>query len=70
MTKERASAEGEGSARTTEGAESGPSGNLQEHWLGRSLRRMYDDALQEPMPDSLRDLLEELARRDKEEQKD
>jgi hypothetical protein len=39
--------------------------NLHEHWLGRSLRRMYDDALQEPIPDGLRDLLEELERRDR-----
>jgi hypothetical protein len=34
-------------------------------WLSRSLRRIYDETLQEPIPDSLRGLLEELERRDK-----
>jgi hypothetical protein len=50
----------------TDGAGDGRSApSMTEHWLGRSLRRMYDDALQEPIPESLRDLLEELERRDR-----
>jgi hypothetical protein len=34
-------------------------------WLTRSLRRIYDETLQEPIPDNLRTLLEELERREK-----
>jgi hypothetical protein len=35
------------------------------HWLSRNLRRIYDETLQEPIPENLRTLLEELERRDK-----
>ena len=40
-----------------------------EDWIGRQLRRVYDEAASEPLPDDLRQLLEEMDRRPQERQK-
>lgn len=37
-------------------------------WLGPSLRRMYDEVLNEPIPDSFVDLLQQLYDRQKKRQ--
>ena len=37
-------------------------------WMGPSLRRMYDDVLNEPIPDSFVDLLKQLHDREKKRQ--
>ena len=35
-------------------------------WLGRGLKKLYQDTLNDPIPDSFLNLLEELDRKDKE----
>jgi len=35
-----------------------------DNWLGRGLHRLYDDALREPLPNSLLKLLDELRDRE------
>lgn len=63
MTNARSAAAGRRSTRVVDGAGDGQAApKLTGHWLDRGLRRMHDDALREPLPDTLRDL---LARRDR-----
>jgi len=42
-----------------------PSDGAGYDWMGPSLRRMYDDVLNEPVPDSFVDLLKQLHDRQK-----
>jgi hypothetical protein len=47
-------------AQTTKTVKLGP--DLQAH-IGRQLRSMYDEVLKEPVPDRLRDLLQQFERK-------
>jgi hypothetical protein len=38
-------------------------------WIGRELRRVYDEAVNEPLPDRLKDLLSKLQEDEGEESK-
>ena len=43
--------------------------NLSQKRIGDQLRAMYDDLVQQPVPDRFRDLLEQLEERGKEKRK-
>jgi hypothetical protein len=66
MAKEKWSANSRRLATPAEKQEAGRSAPGEPgQWLTRSLRRIYDETLQEPIPDNLRTLLEELERQEK-----
>ena len=41
-------------------------GATQQEWLRRSLKKLYEDTAQDPVPDSFIELLEELDRKERE----
>jgi hypothetical protein len=60
MTVQSSEGTSDAEAQPTKAAKLGP--DLQAH-IGRQLRSLYDEVLKEPVPDRLRDLLQQLERK-------
>lgn len=52
--------------RSEPGTCSSASNDETEDWIGRQLRELYDETLNEPIPDRLLDLLKQIERKDTE----
>jgi len=63
MSNDQSEKSSKGAGAAPSGAKKAPAGK--EDWIGAHLRKVYDEALNEPVPDRFLDLLKEIDKKER-----